>query len=131
MKKDFFWAKCQNCEKYIIPKLGVVLGTEIISKEENEDIYNNYYSSIYTTFILHSPYELKLNLKKIRKKDGFKIFRAEYFKEEYPSLFWSCIWYFKLYKMNLDDSFAAWYYMLKKDDMYYVVSNDGNILAYK
>ena len=102
MKKDFFWAKCQNCEKYIIPKLGVVLGTEIISKEENEDIYNNYYSSIYTTFILHSPYELKLNLKKIRKKDGFKIFRAEYFKEEYPSLFWSCIWYFKLYKMNLD-----------------------------
>ena len=102
MRKDFFWTKCQNCDKYIIPKLGVILGTEIISKEENEDIYNNYYSSIYTKFILHSPYELKLNLKKIRKKDGFKIFRSEYFKEEYPSLFWSCIWYFKLFKMNLD-----------------------------
>ena len=102
MRKDFFWTKCQNCEKYIIPKLGVVLGTEIINKEENEDIYNNYYSSIYTKFILHSPYELKLNLKKMRKKDGFKIFHAEYFKEEYPSLFWSCIWYFKLYKINLD-----------------------------
>ena len=23
----------------------------------------------------------------------------EYFKEKYPSLFWSCVWYFKLYKI--------------------------------
>ena len=102
MRKDFFWAKCPYCENFIIPKLGVTLGTEIISKENNEDLYNEYYSSSYTRFILLSPYELKINLKKIKKKEGFKIFHIINFKEEYPNLFWSCVWYFKLLKINLD-----------------------------
>ena len=102
MRKDFFWAKCPNCENYILPKLGVILGTEIISKEKSQNIYNNYYSSNYTKFILHSPYELKINLKKIKKKDGFKMFHIEYFKQEYASLFWSCVWFFKIYGINLD-----------------------------
>ena len=101
-KKDFFWALCPNCAKYIIPKLGVMLGTEVLNRENSEDLYNEYYSSSYTRFILHSPYELKINLKEIKKKDGFKKFHIEHFKEEYPSLFWSCVWYFKLYKINLD-----------------------------
>ena len=101
-KKDFFWARCPNCSKYIIPKLGVMLGTEILNRENSQDLYNEYYSSSYTRFILHSPYELKINLKKIKKKEGFKKFHIELFKEEYPSLFWSCVWYFKLYKINLD-----------------------------
>ena len=30
------------------------------------------------------------------------MFHAEFFKQEYPSLFWSCIWYFKLYKISYD-----------------------------
>ena len=103
MKKDFFWAKCTKCEKYIIPKLGVSLGNEIINiKEVKEDTHYNYNSSNYTKFILHSPYEVKVNLKKIKKQNRFKMFHAEYFKQEYPSLFWSCIWYFKLYKINYD-----------------------------
>ena len=102
MIKDFFWAKCPKCEKYIIPKLGVILGTEIINKEENQDLYCDYYSSNYNRFILHSPYELKTHLKIIKKKDEFKMFHVERFKQDYPSLFWSCIWYFKLYKINID-----------------------------
>ena len=102
MKKDFFWAKCPKCEKYIIPKLGVILGTEIINKEENQDLYNDYYSSNYNRFILHSPYELKINLKKIKQKDEFKMFHIEKFQQEYPSLYWSCIWYFKLFHINFD-----------------------------
>ena len=103
IKKDVFWANCPICEKNIIPKLGVNLGNEIINKDIYRDnIYNENISSNYTKFILHSPYELKTNLKKIKKKDGFKMFQVEYFKQEYPSLFWSCIWYFKLYKINYD-----------------------------
>ena len=39
MRKDFFWAKCPKCQKYIIPKLGVILGTEIINKIENQDLW--------------------------------------------------------------------------------------------
>ena len=102
MRKDCFWVKCTICEQYILPKLGVFLGTEIISKEKDENIYNNYYSCNYTKFILHSPYELKINIKKIKKKDKFKTFHIESFKQNYPSLYWSCVWYFKLYKIDLD-----------------------------
>ena len=56
MKKDFFWAKCPKCQKYIIPKLGVTLGTEIINKKVTENLYNKYYSSNYNRFILHYHY---------------------------------------------------------------------------
>ena len=103
MRKDFFWAQCPKCENYIIPKLGVRLGNEITNiKEAKEDTHYDCKSSNYTKFILHSPYEIKVNLKKLQKQNKFKMFHAEYFKQEYPSLFWSCIWYFKLYNINYD-----------------------------
>ena len=83
--------------------MGVSLGNEITNiKEAKENAYYNYNSSNYTKFILHSPYEVKVNLKKIKRQNRFKMFHAEFFKQEYPSLFWSCIWYFKLYKINYD-----------------------------
>ena len=102
MRKDFFWVKCPICEKYILPKLGVLLGTEIISKKKDENTHNNFYSCNYTKFILHSPYELKINIKKIKKSDKHKIFHIDCFKQNYSSLYWSCVWYFKLYKIDLD-----------------------------
>ena len=102
MRKDFFWVKCTSCDKYIIPKLGINLGTEIISKDKNDDLYNDYYSSSYTRFILYSPYDLKTKIREIKNKNEFNIFHIETFKEEYPNLFWSCIWYFNLYNINYD-----------------------------
>ena len=98
MKKEMFWAQCPFCEKDIIPKLGVILGSEIVNKNNN----NDYNTSKYTKFILHSPYELKNNIRNIINKDGFKLFHLEYFKENYPSLFWSCVWYFKINRIDLD-----------------------------
>ena len=73
MKKDFFWVKCPICEKYILPKLGVLLGTEIISKKKDENTHNNFYSCNYTKFILHSPYELKINIKNYRKSGPYPV----------------------------------------------------------
>ena len=102
MIKDFFWVKCTICDKYIVPKLGVNLGTEIISKDRNDDLYNDYYSSNYTRFVLLSPYELQSKIREIKNKSQFKIFHIEYFKQEYSNLFWSCIWYFNLYNINYD-----------------------------
>ena len=100
MKKEIFWTKCPLCNKDIIPKIGVLLGKEIINNNQNKD--SNIKTSKYTKFVLHSPYELKNNIKNIINKDGFSIFHLEIFKEKYPSLFWSCIWYFKIYKIDLD-----------------------------
>ena len=105
-KKDIVWAKCPFCGQNIIPKLGVLLGSELKNNKNNKnddsnDInYNN--TSVYTKFILHSPYELKNNIKNIITKDVCSIFHLEHFKEKYPSLFWSCIWYFKINKIDFD-----------------------------
>ena len=106
MKKELFWTKCPSCGKNIIPKIGVILGSEMIKINENDNKeYNNnndINTSKYSQFVLHSPYELKNNIKNIINKDGFKIFHLEHFKEKYPSLFWSCVWYFKINKIDLD-----------------------------
>ena len=96
MKKDSFWAQCPFCNKYIIPKLNVKLGKEINNGQNPES------NSKPTNFILHSPYELKVNLKEIIDKDRCQFLVVEKFKTEYPSLFWSCIWYFRLNKLDYD-----------------------------
>ena len=93
MKKDTLWAQCPLCNKYILPRLTVILGNEVNLNEE---------SSKTTTFILHSPYELKVNLKETIGKDGCQYLEVEKFKMKYPSLFWSCIWYFTLLKIDYD-----------------------------
>ena len=100
MTKEVFWAKCPLCGKDIIPKIGVLLGNEInIIKDDYDESIN---SSKFTKFVLHSPYELKNNIKNIINKEGFTIFLLENIKEKYPSLFWSCVWYFKINKIDLD-----------------------------
>ena len=93
MKKDTLWAQCPLCNKYILPRLTVKLGNDIGLVEE---------SSKTTKFILHSPYELKVNLKESIDKKGSQFLEVEKFKMEYPSLFWSCIWYFRLLKIDYD-----------------------------
>ena len=97
-KKEIFWAKCPFCGKEIIPKLRVNLGYEILNKNTDSG-FNTHKNTI---FVLHSPYELKNNIKNIIMKDGLKLFHLEDFKEKYPSLFWSCVWYFKISKIDLD-----------------------------
>ena len=93
MKKDALWAPCPLCNKYILPRLTVKLGKDVNSLGE---------SSKTTNFILHSPYELKINLKEMIGKDGCQYLEVEKFKMKYPSLFWSCIWYFTLHKINYE-----------------------------
>ena len=100
MTKEVFWAKCPLCGKDIIPKIGVLLGNEINKiKDEYDESIN---SSKFTKFVLHSPYELKNNIKNIINKEGVSIFLLENIKEKYPSIFWSCVWYFKINKIDLD-----------------------------
>ena len=98
--KELLWAKCPKCKKNILPKIKVRIGSEINNiKKKNNDIIN---TSKYIDFVLHSPYELKNNIKNIIEEDGLKKFHLENFKDNYPSLFWSCVWYFKLNNIDLD-----------------------------
>ena len=114
MKKDSLWAQCKLCNQYILPQLTVKLGSDINSGHIEE-------TSKTTKFILHSPYELKLNLKETIDKDGSQYLEVEKFKMKYPSLFWSCIWYFKLYKLDIDIMlpYESSFYQLNLSDNYY------------
>ena len=95
MKKDSLWAKCPSCNKYILPQFSVKLGNDINLDNDDDCIK-------ITRFVLHSPYELKIKLKETIYKDGCQILDVEKFKMNYPSLFWSCIWYFKLNKIDYE-----------------------------
>ena len=95
MKKDALWAKCPSCNKYILPQFSVKLGNDL-NLNNDEDCVK------VTRFVLHSPYELKVKLKETIDKDGCQFLEVEKFKMKYPSLFWSCIWYFKLNKIDFE-----------------------------
>jgi hypothetical protein len=95
MKKDSLWAQCPLCEKYILPKLIVKLGNDVNCSKSQEGTKT-------TRFILHSPYELKVNLKESIDKNLYQFLDVDQFKMKYPSLFWSCIWYFRLNKIDYD-----------------------------
>ena len=94
MKKDSLWAKCPSCNKYILPQFSVKLGNNLNIEKEN--------CVKVTRFVLHSPYELKVKLKETIDKDGCQFLEVEKFKMKYPSLFWSCIWYFKINKIDFE-----------------------------
>ena len=95
IKKDALWAKCPSCNKYILPQFSVKLGNDL-NLNDDEDCVK------ITRFVLHSPYELKVKLKETIDKDGCQFLEIDKFKMKYPSLFWSCIWYFKLYKIDFE-----------------------------
>ncbi len=95
MKKDALWAKCPYCNKYILPHFSVQLGSSL-NAENSEESFK------VTRFILHSPYELKVKLRETIYKDKCQFLEVEKFKMNYPSLFWSLIWYFKLNKIDYE-----------------------------
>ena len=134
MKKDSLWAQCPLCNKYFLPRLTVKLGNDINTVEESTKI---------TSFILHSPYEVKVNLKETIGKDSLQYLEIEKFKMKYPTLFWSCIWYFRLNKIdyeimlpyesnifnqNSENKFCGINIIINKDEN---KENEKNIINYK
>jgi hypothetical protein len=95
MRKDALWAKCPSCNKYILPQFSVKLGNDVNLNNADDCVK-------VTRFVLHSPYELKVKIKETIDKDGCQFLEVEKFKMKYPSLFWSCIWYFKLNKIDYE-----------------------------
>ena len=57
MNKEIFWTICPLCGKYIIPKIDVVLGSEINvnHKKDESNTENNMSTTVSTKFVLHSP----------------------------------------------------------------------------
>ena len=124
MRKDIFWAKCPFCN-YIKPEITVIFGNSISSK-------TSYFPcSKVEKFILYSPYELKNRLKEMVDKEEYHLFVIDEFKNNYPNLFWSCIWYFHLYNLdyNIILPYEAKIFELQKEKANEINYMDSKIIS--
>lgn len=92
MKKDVMWAQCAHCGAFNLPKLTVRIG----------DFVSNSQSITEDEVVLHSPYDLKVNVKEaINRECGIKL-DIDWFKLRFNALFWNAIWYFALNSLGYD-----------------------------
>ena len=109
MKKDIMWACCPNCKTFNLPKLKVKFGNECNSSKPNSWMMTSH-TGTYDEVVLHSPFELKNNVKEgVHRNYGMNL-DVKLFKMKFNALFWNAVWYFNLQK--LDFSFILPY---KKD----------------
>ena len=94
VKNDILWVPCK-CGEYNLPKIKVRFGTELLRD-------NVYKTSSLNEIVIHSPYNLKINLKNaVMKHYGTKLIVTE-FKSQFMPLFWNFIWYCKIHKLDYE-----------------------------
>ena len=124
IKNDVMWVSCDNghCN---LPKIIVRFGKELNTQGNFFGIEGK--TSTTDEVVLHSPYNIKVNVKNgILREYGTKL-DINNFKMQFTPLFWNCIWYFAINK--LDYEFFLPYENIIKDinDLDYENSNDGKI----
>ena len=96
---DTLWVKCNKCDDYNLPKIKVKFGLDFINDKSKSTSIKEY--------VLHSPYNLKINIKQavntqfrsLNKGEKFKL-KISNFKAQFQPLFWDFIWYCIIH--NLD-----------------------------
>ena len=92
IKNDILWVKCPKCEQFNLPKIIVKFGLDFINTRSNATPTED--------FVLHSPYNLKINIKNaVVTHYGMNI-NITNFKSQFQPLFWNFIWYCVIH--NLD-----------------------------
>ena len=94
MKRELLWAQCPLCLNQIKPQMSVILGNDIFPGKINFGLKKKEF------FSLHSPYELKNNIKYIVEKEQFHLMDIDKLKIKFSNIFWNCIWYFYLYELD-------------------------------
>ena len=94
VRNDILWVKCPklDCQEYNLPKITVKFGLSFINDKSNSTSIKEY--------VLHSPYNLKINIKQavnthfryMNKNEKLKL-KISNFKAEFQPLFWDFIWY--------------------------------------
>ena len=94
MKNDILWIKCK-CGENLLPKIIVRFGLDLLKNKS----FNTYFVD---EIVLHSPYNLKINIKNaVMKRYGTNLDILN-FKSLFKALFWDFIWYCNIH--NLDYS---------------------------
>ena len=95
LNKEYLWVKCPFCKHYVLPKIDVKLGNEI---NMNFDYLDS--TSTLDSIVLYSPYILKLNIVKAVNNEMNKQLDVNEFRIKFTALFWNCVWYFNLMKLD-------------------------------
>ena len=94
MEKNLLWAQCPLCLNNIKPQISVIIGDDIFPGKNNSFLTKREFFTIY------SPYELKNNIKFVVDREQFHFLNVDKLRMNFPNVFWNCIWYFHLYKLD-------------------------------
>ena len=94
VKNDILWVKCK-CGEYYLPKIRVKFGLDLL-KNKSFQTYSM------DEVVLHSPYNLKINIKDAVMTHYGTNLDTLNFKSQFKTLFWNFIWYCEIH--NLDYS---------------------------
>ena len=99
VNNDTLWVKCISCNEYILPKIKVKFGLNFIINQSKSTLGEEY--------VLHSPYNLKVNIKQAVatqfnsdiKNTKIKL-KISSFKSQFQALFWDFIWYCLIHDLD-------------------------------
>ena len=98
---DILWVPCP-CGEYNLPKIKVKFGFELFPSLQRDKKNKNLSTCTTNEIVLHSPYNLKININNaVATHYGNKL-DLNSFKNNFNPLFWDFIWY--CYITNLDYS---------------------------
>ena len=93
IKKDILWVPCE-CGEYNLPKINVRFGLELFpSRKVNKKDSTKTSTSITNEIVLHSPYNLKMNINNAVMTHYSGKINIHNFKTKFSALFWNFIWY--------------------------------------
>ena len=98
---DIEWVPCAKGH-YNLPKIKVKFGFELYPSLQEKKLKKNLSTCITNEIVLHSPYNLKINIYDVANKYYNNKLKLESFKNEFNPLFWDFIWYCNIH--NLDYS---------------------------
>jgi len=97
IKNDILWAPCKQGH-YNLPKIRVNFGLELFPKNKNDN--SKITTSITDEIVLHSPYNLKINIKNaVASHYGINL-NVNEFKTNFGPIFWNFVWYCHLYGLD-------------------------------
>ena len=92
-KNDILWIKCSKCGEYLLPKIIVRFGLDLL-KNKSFQTYS------IDEIVLHSPYNLKINIKHAAMKLYGTNIDILNFKSQFKPLFWDFIWYCTIHDLD-------------------------------
>ena len=102
VRNDTEWVPCpySDCGEYNLPKIRVKFGFELYPSLKEKKFKRNLSTCTTNEIVLHSPYNLKINIFEVANKLYGNKLKLESFKNEFNPLFWDFIWYCNIH--NLD-----------------------------